>query len=85
MPAPGWRRHDEHGVTGQWWTIISSATAVAEADQLPHEITFEPLTELLSEPMAREGHALLGATDWSQMAEARWVLNLAVMVLGTGG
>lgn len=56
---------------------IDFAIAVAKADQLPNEITFEPLTELLSEPMAREGHPLLGATDWSQMAEARWVLNLA--------
>ncbi|MFC0468743.1 LysR substrate-binding domain-containing protein, partial [Halomonas alkalicola] len=56
---------------------IDFAIAVAKADQLPNEIAFEPLTELLSEPMAREGHPLLGATDWSQMAEARWVLNLA--------
>ncbi len=52
------------------------AIAVAEPEQLPYEIAFEPLTRIFSEPVAREGHPLLAATDWSQMLDARWVLNL---------
>lgn len=52
------------------------AIAVAEPEQLPYEIAFEPLTRIFSEPVAREGHPLLAATDWCQMLDARWVLNL---------
>ncbi|MDX1270145.1 MAG: LysR substrate-binding domain-containing protein, partial [Oceanisphaera sp.] len=52
------------------------AIAVAEPERLPYEIVFEPLTRIFSEPVAREGHPLLAATDWSQMRDARWVLNL---------
>ncbi len=56
---------------------LDFAIAVAEPEQLPYEIVFEPLTQILSEPVAREGHPQLGATDWSQMLSARWVLSLA--------
>lgn len=55
---------------------LDFAIAVAEPEQLPYEIAFEPLTQILSEPVAREGHPLLSATDWSQMLAARWVLSL---------
>lgn len=55
---------------------LDFAIAVAEPELLPYEIVFEPLTRIFSEPVAREGHPLLAATDWSQMADARWVLNL---------
>lgn len=56
---------------------IDFAIAVAQQEELPYEIAFEPLARILAEPAARTGHPLLKATDWSQMAEARWVLNLA--------
>jgi LysR family transcriptional regulator, regulator of abg operon len=55
---------------------IDFAIALAEQEELPYEIAFEPLARILAEPAARQGHPLLTATDWSQMAEARWVLNL---------
>ncbi|TVU68781.1 LysR substrate-binding domain-containing protein [Cobetia crustatorum] len=56
---------------------IDFAVAVAETSQLPYEITLEPLAELLSAPLGRVGHPLLQASSWSELAEARWVLNLA--------
>jgi LysR family transcriptional regulator, regulator of abg operon len=56
---------------------IDFAIALAEPDALPYEIAFEPLARIRAEPAARQGHPLLTASDWSQMAEARWVLNLA--------
>ncbi|WP_192035150.1 LysR substrate-binding domain-containing protein [Halomonas sp. YLGW01] len=56
---------------------IDFAVAVAEVSQLPYEITLEPLAELLSAPVGRVGHPLLGATDWTGLSQARWVLNLA--------
>ncbi|MEI8599309.1 LysR substrate-binding domain-containing protein [Vibrio sp. M60_M31a] len=37
---------------------LDFAIAVAELEQLPYEIVFEPLTQILSEPVAREGHLL---------------------------
>lgn len=56
---------------------IDFAIAAAEPDDLPYEIAFEPLARILAEPAARIGHPLLKANTWTQMAEARWVLNLA--------
>ncbi|QJQ97909.1 LysR substrate-binding domain-containing protein [Halomonas sp. PGE1] len=56
---------------------IDFAIAAAEPEGLPYEIAFEPLARLRVEPAARVGHPLLGATSWSQLADARWVLNLA--------
>lgn len=56
---------------------IDFAIAAVEPDLLPYEIVFEPLAKILAEPAARIGHPLLAASTWSQMAEARWVLNLA--------
>lgn len=55
---------------------IDFAIAAAQPDELPYEIVFEPLARILAEPAARVGHPLLGATDWKQVAKARWVLNL---------
>ncbi|WP_416139378.1 LysR substrate-binding domain-containing protein [Halomonas sp. HK25] len=56
---------------------IDFAIAAAEPEGLPYEIAFEPLARIRAEPAARQGHPLLTASSWSQMAEARWVLNLA--------
>ncbi|MGM1053893.1 MAG: LysR substrate-binding domain-containing protein [Pseudomonadota bacterium] len=56
---------------------IDFAIAAAEPGGLPYEIAFEPLAQIVVEPAARIGHPLLKSTTWSQMAEARWVLNLA--------
>ncbi|QJQ94845.1 MULTISPECIES: LysR substrate-binding domain-containing protein [Halomonadaceae] len=56
---------------------IDFAIAVAEPDDLPYEIAFEPLGQILVEAAARVGHPMLAATEWSQLVGARWVLNLA--------
>lgn len=56
---------------------IDFAIAVAEPDDLPYEISFEPLGKILVEAAARIDHPLLAATEWSQLVGARWVLNLA--------
>lgn len=56
---------------------IDFAIAAVESDQMPYEIVFEPLARILVEPAARIGHPLLNANSWAQMADARWVLNLA--------
>ncbi|WP_086479463.1 LysR substrate-binding domain-containing protein [Oceanospirillum sanctuarii] len=56
---------------------LDFAIAVAEPEQLPYEIVFEPLAQILSEPVAREGHPLLSVNSWSEMLSARWVLSLA--------
>jgi len=56
---------------------IDFAIAVAEPDNLPYEIVFNPLGQILVEAAARVGHPLLAATEWSQLVGARWVLNLA--------
>lgn len=55
---------------------LDFAIAVAKPEQLPYEIAFEPLAQISSEPVARAGHPLLDATDWSQMLDARWILSL---------
>ncbi|TSP11920.1 hypothetical protein FGG12_15450 [Cupriavidus campinensis] len=53
------------------------AIAIADPDDLPPELAFEPLFEVSAVPAGRTGHPLAGATDWQALEHARWTLNLS--------
>ncbi|MGT2508830.1 LysR substrate-binding domain-containing protein [Cupriavidus basilensis] len=56
---------------------LDFAIAIADPDDLPHELVFEPLLEVSAVPAGRVGHPLAGATRWQDLQDARWTLNLS--------
>ena len=53
---------------------LDFAIAIADPDDLPPELAFEPLFEVSAVPA---GHPLAGATDWQALEHTQWTLNLS--------
>lgn len=62
---------------------LDFAVALANSRDLPHEVTFEPLTEVHAVPTGRLGHPLANAQTWAELKDASWVLNLTDGSLGS--
>lgn len=56
---------------------LDFAVAIADPADLPYEIDFAALASVQPTLAGRRGHPLAGATRWSELKEARWVLNLS--------
>lgn len=56
---------------------LDFAVALADPDNLPYDITFEPIAPVEPSLAGRCGHPLAHATNWDELREARWVLNLS--------
>lgn len=56
---------------------LDFAIAIADPDDLPPELAFEPLFEVSAVPAGRAGHPLAGATDWQALEHSQWTLNLS--------
>ncbi|WP_432695325.1 LysR substrate-binding domain-containing protein [Marinobacterium sp. YM272] len=49
---------------------------ITSQEQLPTELSYTPLCALESRIFGRAGHPLAKARDWSDLQDARWILNL---------
>ncbi|WP_249359516.1 LysR substrate-binding domain-containing protein [Cupriavidus sp. 2SB] len=56
---------------------LDFAIAIADPEDLPPELTFEPLLAVTAVPAGRVGHPLAGATHWDALVDAQWTLNLS--------
>ncbi len=57
---------------------LDFGVAIATQNELPSELSFTPLSDVLSCVAGRSGHPLAEVTQWSELLEARWVLNLTI-------
>lgn len=57
---------------------LDFGVAIATQYELPRELSFTPLGNVMSCIAGRSGHPLAEATQWSELLEARWVLNLTI-------
>ncbi|NMG00505.1 LysR substrate-binding domain-containing protein [Aromatoleum toluolicum] len=55
---------------------LDFAVALANAQDLPYEVDFEPLAQIPASPAGRIGHPLAAARTWTELRGASWVLNL---------
>ncbi len=55
---------------------IDFAVVITDPEDLPHDMDFEPLVLVRGTVVGREGHPLADAQAWSELKDARWVLNL---------
>lgn len=55
---------------------LDFAVALANAQDLPYEVDFEPLAQIPASPAGRVGHPLAAARTWAELCGASWVLNL---------
>lgn len=55
---------------------LDFAVALANAQDLPYEVDFEPLAQIPASPAGRIGHPLAAARTWVELRGASWVLNL---------
>lgn len=62
---------------------LDFAVAIANPDELPDEVSFEPLSKVYGSPAGRIGHPLGNAREWSDLRHAKWVLNLSAGSQGT--
>lgn len=56
---------------------LDFAIALASPEDLPYDISFEPLTEIGAVAFARSTHPLAGAQGWQALEGGHWVLNLS--------
>lgn len=56
---------------------LDFALALADPDNLPYEIAFEPIAPIHAWVAGRRDHPLAGAKTWDELKDAKWVLNLA--------
>lgn len=61
---------------------LDFAVALANPEDLPYEVSFEPLKEVHAVPTGRLGHPLAHAQSWDELKDASWVLNLTEGSLG---
>ncbi len=61
---------------------LDFAIAVADPEDLPYEIVFEPLGPAEAVIAGRVGHPLATATTWAELRNAKWVMNLSPGSLG---
>ncbi len=55
---------------------LDFAVALADPNDLPFEIVFEPIVPIYSWVAGRQNHPLSGAKTWDDLKDAKWVLNL---------
>lgn len=55
---------------------IDFAVVITDPEDLPREVNFEPLGVVKVTVVSRVGHPLADARKWSELQNARWVLNL---------
>ncbi|HEY0856594.1 MAG TPA: LysR substrate-binding domain-containing protein [Albitalea sp.] len=55
---------------------LDFAVALANPQDLPYEVDFEPLAQIPASPAGRIGHPLAAARTWTELRGASWVLNL---------
>ena len=56
---------------------LDFAVALANPDDLPYEISFEPIVPIHAWVAGRINHPLAGAKTWDDLKDAKWVLNLS--------
>ena len=56
---------------------LDFAVALAKPDDLPFEISFEPIVPIHAWVAGRLNHPLSGAKTWDDLKDAKWVLNLS--------
>lgn len=56
---------------------IDFAVALANAEELPEEIEFEPLQAIDALPAGRKDNSFISARKWAQLKNSRWVLNIS--------
>ncbi|RTZ41688.1 LysR family transcriptional regulator [Candidimonas sp. SYP-B2681] len=56
---------------------IDFAIAIADPNDLPHEISFQQIAEVNGAVAGRVGHPLISARSWEDLAQARWVMNIS--------
>lgn len=56
---------------------LDFAVAIADPTDLPYELVFEPLTNVVALPAGRQGHPMAAATTWEELQEATWVMNFS--------
>lgn len=56
---------------------LDFALAIADPGDLPYELVFKPLLEVVALPAARQGHPLAMAETWEELREATWVMNFS--------
>ncbi len=71
-----------HVLPGLMEGRLDFALALANPDDLPYEVLFEPLAQAQAVPTGRLGHPLAEARSWDELKDASWVLNLTDGSLG---
>lgn len=56
---------------------LDFAVAIADPSDLPYELVFEPLMDVVALPAGRQGHPLAGARTWEDLKDATWVMNFS--------
>lgn len=56
---------------------LDFAVAIADPTDLPYELVFEPLTNVVALPAGRQGHPMAAAATWEELQEATWVMNFS--------
>ncbi len=56
---------------------LDFALVIADPADLPYEIDFEPLVPVPAAVAGRKGHPLSSARRWSDLRQAKWVLNVS--------
>jgi LysR family transcriptional regulator of abg operon len=56
---------------------LDFALVIADPADLPYELEFDPLGEVPAALGGRKGHPLARARRWSDLHDAKWVLNLS--------
>ena len=55
---------------------LDFGVAIATQEELPQELVFNPLFDIDCCAAGRTGHPLSGQTNWTTLANGRWILNL---------
>ena len=56
---------------------LDFALAIADPVDLPYELVFRPLLEVVALPTGRQGHPLARAQTWEALRDATWVMNFS--------
>lgn len=56
---------------------LDFAVAIADPTDLPYELVFEPLMQVVALPAGRRGHPLANLRTWEGLKDATWVMNFS--------
>ena len=56
---------------------LDFALAIADPADLPYELVFKPLLDVVALPAARQGHPLVRAQTWGELRDATWAMNFS--------